>query len=176
VRKAHFLVLLISRTTSHKRVLIRSYHGRSHTAYFWHLDTHKVRLIIFKIISFLVFPGPFHSRFIGKLLEDVTSSSNTGYPTRMLNNRRDFLWYQVTITLRSKSLTLMSCHSLRGLSQIGLPITKPLVTYLLHEIVALSCLYLEYDLLLCQTHRGTSWELVKVTRSKSKESFVTNAR
>jgi hypothetical protein len=36
------------------------YHNQSHAAYCWHLDTHKVRLIISEIISFPVFLGPFH--------------------------------------------------------------------------------------------------------------------
>ena len=62
------------------------------------------------------------------------------------------------------------------LSQIGLPMTKRLVSSLLREIVALSCLYPDCGLLSYQTHRGTSCELVKVTRSKNKESFVTNVR
>jgi hypothetical protein len=62
------------------------------------------------------------------------------------------------------------------LSKLGVPITKRLVSYLLREAVALSCLYPGHGLLLYQTHRGTSCELVKVTRSKNKESFVTNVR
>jgi hypothetical protein len=45
---------------------------------FWHLDTNKMRLIISRINSFLVFPGPFHSRFIGKL-GDVTILHNERY-------------------------------------------------------------------------------------------------
>ncbi len=62
------------------------------------------------------------------------------------------------------------------LSKLGVPITKRLVSYLLREVVALSCLYPGHGLLSYQTHRGTSCELVKVTRSKNKESFVTNVR
>ncbi len=62
------------------------------------------------------------------------------------------------------------------LSKIGVPITKRLVSYLLREVVALSCLYPGHGLLSYQTHRGTSCELVKVTRSKNKQSFVTNVR
>jgi hypothetical protein len=64
------------------------------------------------------------------------------------------------------------------LSQIGLPVTKRLVlSFMLREIVlALSCLYPNYGILSYQTHRWTSGELVKVTRSKNKESFVTNVR
>jgi hypothetical protein len=62
------------------------------------------------------------------------------------------------------------------LSKLGVPITKRLVSYLLREVVALSCLYPGHGLLLYQTHRGTSCELVKVTRWKNKESFVTNVR
>ena len=46
------------------------------------------------------------------------------------------------------------------LSQIGFPIIKRLVSSLLREIVALSCLYPDCGLLLYQTHRGTSCELV----------------
>jgi hypothetical protein len=62
------------------------------------------------------------------------------------------------------------------LSQIGFPVTKRLVSSLLHKIVALSCLYPDCGLLSYQTHRGTLCELVEVTRSKNKESFVTNVR
>jgi hypothetical protein len=62
------------------------------------------------------------------------------------------------------------------LSKLAVPITKRLVSYLLREVVALSCLYPGHGLLSYQTHRGTSCELVKVTRSKNKESFVTNVR
>ena len=62
------------------------------------------------------------------------------------------------------------------LSKLGVPITKRLVSYLLREVVALSCLYPGHGLLSYQTHRGTSCELVKVTRLKNKESFVTNVR
>jgi hypothetical protein len=62
------------------------------------------------------------------------------------------------------------------LSQIGFPVTKRLVSSLMREIVALSCLYPDCGLLSYQTHRGTLCELVKVTRSKNKESFVTNVR
>jgi hypothetical protein len=62
------------------------------------------------------------------------------------------------------------------LLKIGVPITKNLVSYLLQEIVALLCLYPVHGLLLYQTHRGTSCELAKVTRSKNKERFVTNVR
>jgi hypothetical protein len=62
------------------------------------------------------------------------------------------------------------------LSKLGVPITKRLVSYLLRKVVALSCLYPGHGLLSYQTHRGTSCELVKVTRSKNKESFVTNVR
>jgi hypothetical protein len=50
------------------------------------------------------------------------------------------------------------------------------VSALLREIVALSCLYPDCGLLSHKTHRETSCELVKVTRSKNKESFVTNVR
>ena len=50
------------------------------------------------------------------------------------------------------------------------------MSYLLREVVALSCLYPGHGLLSYQTHRGTSCELVKVTRSKNKQSFVTNVR
>jgi hypothetical protein len=62
------------------------------------------------------------------------------------------------------------------LSKIGVPITKRLVSYLLRKVVALPCLYPGHGLLSYQTHRGTSCELVKVTRSKNKESFFTNIR
>jgi hypothetical protein len=62
------------------------------------------------------------------------------------------------------------------LSQIGHPDTKRLVSSLLREIVALSCLYPDCGLLSYQTHCGTSCELVKVMRSKNKESFITNVR
>jgi hypothetical protein len=62
------------------------------------------------------------------------------------------------------------------LSQIGFPITKRLVSSLLRDIVVLSCLYPDCALLSYETHRGTSSELVKVTRSKNKESFVTTVR
>jgi hypothetical protein len=62
------------------------------------------------------------------------------------------------------------------LSLVGLPVTKRLVSSLLREIVALSCLYSEHGLLSYETHRGTSCELVKVTRSKNKDCFVTNVR
>jgi hypothetical protein len=62
------------------------------------------------------------------------------------------------------------------LSQLGVPITKRLMSYLLREVVALSCLYPGHGLLSDQTHRGTFCELVKVTRSKNKECFVTNLR
>jgi hypothetical protein len=46
----------------------------------------------------------------------------------------------------------------------------------LREAVALSCLHPDHGLLTYQTHRGTSCELVKVTRSKSRDSFRTNVR
>jgi hypothetical protein len=62
------------------------------------------------------------------------------------------------------------------MSLLGLPVTKRLVSSLLREIVALSCLYPEHGLLSYETHRGTSCELVKVTRSKNKDCFVTNVR
>jgi hypothetical protein len=45
------------------------------------------------------------------------------------------------------------------LLQIGLPVTKRLVSSLLREIVALSCFYPDCGLLLYQTHRGTPCEL-----------------
>jgi hypothetical protein len=66
--------------------------------------------------------------------------------------------------------------SFATLSKLGAPITKRLVSYLLRKVVALSCLYPAHGLLSYQTHRGTSCELVKVTRSKSKKCFVTNVR
>jgi hypothetical protein len=62
------------------------------------------------------------------------------------------------------------------LSLVGLPVTKRLVSSLLREIVALSFLHPQHGLLSYETHRGTSCELVKVTRSKNKECFVTNVR
>jgi hypothetical protein len=62
------------------------------------------------------------------------------------------------------------------MSLLGLPVTKHSVSSLLREIVALSCLYPEHGLLSYETHRGTSCELVKVTRSKNKDYFVTNVR
>ncbi len=62
------------------------------------------------------------------------------------------------------------------LSLVGLPVTKRLVSSLLREIVALSCVYPHHGLLSYETHRGTSCELVKVTRSKNKGCFVTNVR
>jgi hypothetical protein len=62
------------------------------------------------------------------------------------------------------------------LSMVGLPVTKRLVSSLLREIVALSSLFPENRLLSYETHRGTSCELVKVVRSKNKNSFVTNVR
>jgi hypothetical protein len=72
---------------------------------------------------------------------------------------------------------LETCESsVPTLSQIGLPVTKHLVSYLLLEIVALLCLNPACGLLSYQTHCGTSCELVKVTRSKNKESFVINVK
>ena len=62
------------------------------------------------------------------------------------------------------------------LSMVGLPVTKRLVSSLLQEIVALSSLFPDHGLLSYETHRGTSCELVKVMRSKNKNSFVTNVR
>ena len=62
------------------------------------------------------------------------------------------------------------------LSLVGLPVTKRLVSSLLREIVALSQMYPKHGLLSYETHRGTECELVKVTRSKNKESFVANVR
>jgi hypothetical protein len=64
------------------------------------------------------------------------------------------------------------------LSQIGLSVTKSLMSSLLREIVALSCLYPDCGLLSNQTyqHERTSCELVKVTRLKNKESFVAHVR
>jgi hypothetical protein len=62
------------------------------------------------------------------------------------------------------------------LSMVALPVTKHLVSSLLREIVALSSLFPDHGLLSYETHRGTSCELVKVIRSKNKNSFVTNVR
>ncbi len=62
------------------------------------------------------------------------------------------------------------------LSMVALPVTKRLVSSLLREIVALSSLFPDHGLLSYETHRGTSCELVKVIRSKNKNSFVTNVR
>ncbi len=62
------------------------------------------------------------------------------------------------------------------LSKIGVPITKRFVSYLLREVVSLSRLYPGHGLLSFQTHRGTSVELVKVTRSKNKQRYVINVR
>ena len=62
------------------------------------------------------------------------------------------------------------------LSMAGLLVTKRLVSSLLREIVALSSLFPDHGLLSFETHRGTSCELVKVMRSKNKNSFVTNVQ
>jgi hypothetical protein len=62
------------------------------------------------------------------------------------------------------------------LSKIGVPITKRLVSYFLREVATLLCLYPGHDLLSYQPHPGTSCELVKIMRSKNKETFVTNVR
>jgi hypothetical protein len=62
------------------------------------------------------------------------------------------------------------------LSMVALPVTKRLVSSLLREIVALSSLFPDHGLLSYETHRGTLCELVKVIRSKNKNSFVTNIR
>ena len=103
------------------------------------------------------------------LLKSIRESKNAKQQARLslVSGNQHHAEEQVFETRESSSPTL---------SQIGIPVTKRLVSSLLREIVALSCLYPDCCLLSYQTHRGTSCELVKVTRSKNKESFVTNVR
>jgi hypothetical protein len=62
------------------------------------------------------------------------------------------------------------------LLMVGLPVTKPLVSSLLREIVVLSSFFPDHGLLSYEMHRESLCELVKIIWSNNKKSFVTNVQ
>ena len=62
------------------------------------------------------------------------------------------------------------------LSQLGLPISKTLLSALLCEIVLLSRNHPDKGILTYSTHRGTEGTLLNIPRSRNEDSFGTIAR